>query len=380
MHYDCYLELRVSFLPFVETWASVIISNVVGEAVNNDEFANTVSHPEHKGQPSPCRTVRFGRYMVPGLLIAGITLLVSITLYLWFELRRHFPDLPAGRYSGFISDHGNDGEAKVLPLLVNALPDEHLLEVIILSPGAQLQTIPWGLASETSLKMPLVINAPPGMESSSTSGAPVQFRLSGQAAENQTFSGTVLNLASGRQGTWKLNPFRASPPQKPGEQELKEHLLWLSLREELSQIESRVEFLENKLPQQREEIAKLTDLVAEGETLRARANQKFGTAREDYFKIAEELKVKQAEAKKLSDSLDVAQRVSNSGRLVSLARESLDREWRWADSMLRTAVWEQSDAFAAAVERGAKIAQLKREIQLERERLATLAGQGAEYE
>jgi uncharacterized coiled-coil protein SlyX len=202
------------------------------------------------------------------------------------------------------------------------------------------------------------------------------IRFTGSADSDGGMSGKVQDVTSGRKGSWELVPVQGA--NQPAENVGEEVRLSLLLKGELSDTEYRIAEAQREVPEQRAEIDRLNEFVTEGEKLRARADEKLRALSDELGKTRQLLKVKQTEAERLSDQFDLAQRVSGMGRLVTLSRDSLDRETHWFNSVLRSEPQQSSSDLEQAVERGQKILALKREIMAERERIAALQHPAAE--
>src|SRR5262249_34294030 len=121
------------------------------------------------------------------------------------------------------------------------------------------------------------------------------------------------------------------------------------------------------------EVEKLSAVITEGQKLKNTADEKFAAVQKELEAAQTELKQKQERAKELEKKLDLALQVTNAGRLVALARESLDRDGRWIDSMTRVAADTSSPEVDVAVEKGERVLALKEAIDRERQRIDQLS-------
>ena|GEM_PF-3921701 len=123
-----------------------------------------------------------------------------------------------------------------------------------------------------------------------------------------------------------------------------------------------------------DEIERLKNFVNDKLRLRAGADQKYAAVETQLQAVHDELNGRKEKAQKLSASLALAQRVTPFGRLVTLARESNDRELRWVESMLRVGDQAGPAGIEDDVQRGLEIMGLKDQLVRERARIVALGG------
>ena len=294
------------------------------------------------------------------LLCLSVAASVWVALKFWLERSETFPRMETGLYSGVIVSP-LDPQAPPLALIVLSRAQSDQLDVAFVGSDLELQTValktsPAGPRGPSVSAQALELNSPAG-----------PLRLSGQRSADGNYAGKVTQLRSGTEAAWRLVRAESGAPTLE-ETNLKEIRMWLSLRAELLAVELRSSWLAKKIPQQAEEIKKLDEFVTEGVGLKQRADQKFGQVQGLVKAALERLKLKQQEAKELEEKISLSQRVTPMGRLVSLGRESLQREAAWVELMFKlnpqsgdTKRIEQDYA------RAAKVLELKAEIRRERE-------------
>jgi len=175
------------------------------------------------------------------------------------------------------------------------------------------------------------------------------------------------------ESSWVLQAIREENPSRD-DSRLAEMRLWLLLDSELKDVSNQIVLAERRVPEQRLEIERLTQVLGEGQKFRSKANEKFTLAQQELKQAQAALLAKREEVAGLEAAYDLAQRVTPMGRLVSLSRESLEREWRWVDSAIKSQGPVQTEEFLAAIEKGEKILVLKREIALEEIKIRALGG------
>lgn|GEM_PF-1671778 len=308
----------------------------------------------------------FYRRWFPHLVaVLALLALIVMSCLFWLEVSKRFPRIEAGSYVGNIIGAGLSDKQRPVKFYVERAPGGEDLFFAILKPGWTPQVVSSVVSSAGRLQsqwlLPITVQGPEG-----------KLRFIGTTVGPFRYGGAVTNLDTGREGEWSLRVIHAVP-SATDDVDGTEIRLWLLLWAELQDVEAKIAAAEAKVPEQRAEIEKLTNLLTEGVQLKIKSNEKFIQAKEDLQRVKEQLEIKREQAKRLEASIEVSQRVTGMGRLVSLARESLEREWRWADSMLRAGVKDQSEDLKAAIERAERITALKKEIARQREALRQAA-------
>ena len=281
-------------------------------------------------------------------LVAVVFLIVVSTL-LWIERSKRFPLLPSGAFAGEITQLWND---PVRLYLEQPVEGRELFIMIIMKGWDVVRVQP--IISDQSASAP-------------TSSMPLQIegnhdslQFIGDRKNPEFFSGKVRNSA-GEEGSWYLRPL---PPETKlqGDEQITALRLYLLRKAELEDVEAQIRSAEALVPRQKAEISRLTAFITEGERLKTKANEKL-TATKELLKVRQELlRKKQEEARQVDNRLALSQRVRGMGKLVALSRESLDREWRWVDSMLNAEGAVLSDELLSAVERAEGILAIQKEI------------------
>lgn len=293
------------------------------------------------------------------LAFFGLLVLVVVTTLWWRERSQRFPRPLPGSYLGSVSGVLGEDESEVAEFYLEVPGARDDVLVAFLREGWDLQRIPQVSRSNSAgdgWLQPLTISGPEG-----------PLVLLGNRIGPLRYAGVARNEESGLEGRWELTALRREPETTPAQEEILR--LWLLLRHELEGVQSQISEVESLVPEQRAEIDKLTDILAEGETLRTRADRKFKEVRtelDDAERVLEELR---AEAAKLANKVELAQRLTQKGKLLELARKTVEREHRWVDSMLRSAVTDDSPEFKAAWARAKRIRELKDKIRFERKKL-----------
>ena len=292
---------------------------------------------------------------------AALVLVVAVGYSLWSEVRERFPKLPAGSYLGAIDGiFAQDGGAEVR-FYIEAIPEKEDILFLLLKAGAQpvlsAMAAPGGSAGESEYYFPLTVRC-----------GDIALKLTGALTEGGYYGGTAENLSNLVKGSWWLKPVReASEETRRRESEVE---LWLAAKIQLEDLESEIVQAERRVPELKAEIEKLSDYVTEGKSLKQKADQKLAAVRGTLREAQDKLHARQEEAQQLEARIELSQRVTGMGKLVSLSRETLDRERRWLNSMFSGS--PGGSDLDEAVARASAVLELKKAIALEEDRIARL--------
>jgi hypothetical protein len=307
--------------------------------------------------PPPYR--KWSLHVIAGL---GILILIAVCSFLWIRFSENFPSLAPGAYAGSIQLFADGGQPLTYRWYVEQPEDaEGKLFVALLEPGWSPELIPPPVRRAGDPPQPLSALV--------LRGAEVELRMVGSVKGTEGYAGTVTEEKSGTQGSWNLKPVR---PVTAAPIEGTELTLWLSLSEELATVEAQIQESDKLVPQQREEIEKLTAFIAERGELKTRADQKLKEITDEVSVAREKLQARRKESRRLEQRIDLALKVTPMGRLVALSRESLEREGRWLQSVRGDRGAEGSAELLAAVQRAEQVLVARRTIRELRSKLANV--------
>jgi len=312
----------------------------------------------------------FRKNWIPCLVaFLALCLFAVVSYSLWSEGKERFPRLAAGSYLGAVEGIFTEEGGAPVRLYVEAFPDRDDMLFLLLRSGSQpvllAMASPGGGPGDQSFYFPPTI----------TSGD-LGLKLTGKLTEGGYFGGLAENTGNRNRGSWWLRPVReGSEETRRRESEVER---WLAVRTEIDDVQSEIAFAEKRAPELKAEIEKLTDYVTEGRSLKVKADQKLALERESLRQAQEKLQGRQREAQLLESRIELSQRVTGMGKLVSLARETLDRERRWFDSMFSSGAAGADIEQAAA--KAAELFDLKKAIALEEDRIARLLAAGRDRE
>jgi hypothetical protein len=305
-------------------------------------------------------TAKIRRFFPHVVAVLALVCLAIVSTLLWLEVKRRFPVLDPGGYYGSI--HGVlRGEAQPTHFYVERLPEGDDLLFFVLRKGWQPQVASAVIRSEgedSGWLLPITVV-----------GAEAKLKFIGARTGPQSYRGTVIDTERDLEGSWELHAVRTVAKGESGEPEL---AMLLRQRAELNELERQIQEAEQVVPRQKDDIEKLSQFISERGQVRASAEVKLSSVSDELTKAKQELRARQEQVRKLQERIDISQRVSPAGKLVFLARESLDRDARWAESLLRTSQAETTTGLDAAVAKAERIDAVKREIELEKNKIFLL--------
>lgn len=280
-----------------------------------------------------------------------IALIIGGGLYAWIYTQNRFEVPPSGMYLGTISDFLSEEST---PLLVQVAEDKRGLLVWVSRKG--FAPIQKSLAEEMWIE-PITFQSDEG-----------QVEIISKYASN-SLNGTIYISLSNARGNFTLSRF---PEQSTNSETLSLSKGMLTTRSELEALYSKIK--ENKERQEaaKSEIDRLTGFLNDGELLRGSAQKRLSEERQKLAEARKLLAEQQAEVKKLDRQVELAYRVTGMGRLVSLARESLERERRWQESLLRVGTADIPPEVLEQSAKAERILEMKRLIDSENERIYEL--------
>lgn len=158
--------------------------------------------------------------------------------------------------------------------------------------------------------------------------------------------------------------------------ELSEIKLRLAKQLEFEQFKRLINQTEEIEKEEKEEIDKLTGLLTDGGLLRESSARRLERERALLTQIEREYNDAQSELKKMNRQVELAYRVTGMGKLVSLARESLERERRWIGSLLKVNVPEVPEEIIKKSDEAIQILEMKKHIESENSRIYELLNLG----
>ena len=273
----------------------------------------------------------------------------ALFLYYFFFSVEGFPALAHGSYTGtlrwpedkkevhFYVEH-SDGEKKTL--------------FLVFDNSWKPQFVP-ALSISDEKSRPLRLKSPEGVLS-----------LRGERlGESFEYVGTIEANSKLHSGQWALHGL--SETSLDFDFEGLKH--WLLLVSEMKEVEEKLEYAQSSLISYQERIKQMESLIDDREELVRSTEEKLRKATTDFLQVKKTYEETLDDAKELARQFRIARRVTPMGKLVSLARETFERESRWIQSMLRTDIGGSSKgALEEEIEKGQYIISLKHDIAREK--------------
>jgi hypothetical protein len=281
-------------------------------------------------------------------LAAGIILLCIGIFFSWGGAGARFPMLAPGSYAGWIQLSASD---EISIMIERSTHSEDLLFVAF-EPGWEPQVTSASVRAGGDVgawELPLTIR-----------GAGATFQLVGERVDGANFQGKIMELGSQREGRWKLSRSKEVDfveAQDPAQLQMR-----ILLTQEYATLTQQSEELETTIETQKSDITQLTRLINESGLAEEQSAGQVKLLEAELSDIQQKLDSQRASSKRIMEQIDLSQRVSASGKLAALARESLEREARWAKSILKTAPEIKQEGLAESLARAQALIELKQQI------------------
>lgn len=198
-----------------------------------------------------------------------------------------------------------------------------------------------------------------------------RVQLSGVLAGAGLYQGQVEYLDKNIKSSWELRSVAVQAQRLGGlsAEALQERA---SIFQRYRKLEAQRKQMKAKRDKQLKEIETLNNFITNPESLKERAADRFTKVQRQYADLKEAVDALMNQASKLESQVALAQRVTQQGTLVSLARESLERESRWVESMLRSDRQGNQRGFREGLAHAEQVLRLQADIAKKREELARL--------
>lgn len=196
----------------------------------------------------------------------------------------------------------------------------------------------------------------------------------GEALSESTYALEVYEYGK-RIEKIKLESSSVSIPLLTAE-ELAEIKLRLAKQLEFELLQRTISQVEAVEKTDKTEIDKLTGFLSDGGLLRESSTRRLEREKALLAQIEREFNDAHSELRKMNRQVELAYRVTGMGKLVSLARESLERERRWIGSLLKVNVPDVSEDIIKKSDEAIQILELKRQIEAENSKIYELLNLG----
>lgn len=314
-------------------------------------------------------------------LIVLLILLIGGGVFVWREMEEQFPSLPEGTYLGVVSGVFSEDGSDNTPILISidptvtkfpssssrgsgangmftkdvADPSRPALKLIMIRQGWEPMDVALTSSRVLSGTLPILIQGHEG-----------QLKFSGKGGVSSGFNGTVKNLTNGNAGSWRLQRVDERIAESTGE----DLRAMLSLKAELIRVEERVKSLSQIINDQEIERRDLDAFLSQDpqqdSEYQADAQEKLGG-------VQRKLKEEQDKLAELNNKLQLAQKLSPSGKLYVLSHGVLEKEGELIDLILQGQLPVAQDPEEMdLIKKGEEVLRVRREIELEREKIRQL--------
>lgn len=292
-------------------------------------------------------------------IISFVALLIIVAVgMIWFDTNKRFPLVPEGVYLGKIEGLFNQ---VAVGLYAERLAGSEELILVVIRDGWYPQRVRLtsikGLPFMEDKAMPVLV-----------AGASGRLRFVGKQLNEGSYGGVVMDIAKKISGNWTLNLYPQQEDNLTAEPEVIE---LAKLRADLEATIRQASLSEALLEGRLAKLVELNKDIADQQGLAVVAEERFDLIRNNLVKQKKILAQKEEQVTELQKQLEVAQRITAMGKLVSLSRESLERESRWVAAVLASAA-QYGDIDEETLKKAHTIVELMDEIEQERLELERL--------
>lgn len=174
------------------------------------------------------------------------------------------------------------------------------------------------------------------------------------------YQGSIRSSRTSDRGAWRVALTEVAP-RSPSPNAGK----WGNVYYSVQQASSLARNTETDLRLRRDEIDRLNRIIVERSDFRDAAKNRLGKTSESLKQAQESLDAIRNDLIPLERRLSIASKITPRGKLVALARESLERESDWILSTLQKIAPEVSKDFERGLEKARRVTELKEAIEIE---------------
>ena len=296
------------------------------------------------------------RFIFLGTLILILALCSVIFFRLLLNPEEPFPKLQDGRYIGYFSADligiKNQNAFFSVQADQNSSPN---LSLKIYASGWGVRS--FNLNQNAESRIALIVTDRIAPEQIAAEPGTV-LRFGGKQISQNVFSGTITNLSTGKKSPWFLYNDNSS---KTANLLTSEFGQLPTIMAERSMLEMQIMEQQAKSDFVVKERDRLLKALSEEKVLEQKGENRFNEKQIEIEKLKSEIAVYEDALKNMQSSLNIARSITQKGRLATISREILSREYR--EINLRTSVSKEEDARLMAESAVAKEAlALKKEL------------------
>jgi hypothetical protein len=293
------------------------------------------------------------RVVVLPAIVALLLLVTGGVLLSGF--REAFPLMRPGLYVGTLESLSN---STAVPWAIEVSPGGSDVSVAV--GDARVPALHTVVSAGTkNTRLPLIVG-----------GSERRLRITGREAGEGKFEGEYSDEVTSDRGKWHLQVVVIKPYENGRERDLKGWAItWRALRA----VEQKIEEAQGTFDG---DGAKLDSLRRSADGLKDSGesnNEGRSTGAPSLEAIRGNIAVKKSELAAILNTLDISERVSAEGRLVEMSRESIQREGRWIEKVLKLTAPDVSEGFEVDYERARAVKALQDQIADERGLIRNLA-------
>lgn len=296
------------------------------------------------------RKILFSGSIIVTLILCGL-----IFFRLFFTPHEPFPRLPDGSYLGYFSADliGTENQNAFFSVQVN--PNSHTdLELTIYDSA-------WGPRSfdiNKNIDNQIALIVTEQLATDKIGAEPqAVLRFGGRQISQNLYSGAVTNVSTGKRSTWFLFSDNSSKMLN----ELDSNYRQLpALMAERAVLERQIAYQRDRSDLVLKERDRLVKVLSEEKLLEQKGESRFNEKQIEIEKLRAEIALTEDALNNIQSALNIARSITPKGRLSTISREILSREYREINS--RTLVGKQEDARLLA-----ELAMAKEALALKRE-------------
>lgn len=292
------------------------------------------------------------KVILPPIVAVTFLFLGYVVYALFFIADESFPDLKTGNYLGCFSGEVLGAEPSKVYFSIEVQEKSPNLLFVLYRSGWGSKIVQSYNVSDNSAAdkefQPVILTGPEGV-----------LRFSGQKAAPEYASGKVVNVSNGKEAEWELFS-SASKAEEHDPRDMFSQIL--SLRAEQDNLEMQLNRTRKFLEDIDAEESRISKVLSDGPTLQQKAQTRFTEKQSEIDKLTLELAQEEKTLAAMQAALDVARSVTQRGRLTTMARESLAREFRAINYKLSSEARENDTALMAELTRAQEALALQKEL------------------
>jgi hypothetical protein len=294
----------------------------------------------------------------------GLALVIACGTLFFLRFNQHFPLIQSGAYIGELSGLEFEQSQSKLRFYLEKPKDAKPLLVAFLTEEAEVQLVEehFGQPGQKRSK-PLTLRTKEG-----------SIHLVGAKVSDSHYSGTFS--LNGQQGRWSMRALKEAPVYDLNSPDF---LNRARIADRMNSVFESINEQERAIILATQRKSEIESLISDKDALRQRSAAHYQQELENMASLELHYNSLRQQVAELKSQVELARNVTSKGRLVSLARESLDRENRWLETMLKSEPSAEYLRQQEATLRAREILEINRNIAYERQRIIELRSRLYDY-